>query len=325
MSHAQPTCPKCSSPQLKWVTVRRRVPVDVLQCQACGTAAAEEDWMLPLSPLLPGRCLNCGERRDFDNCTNCGLTRAEDAQVHDELRQMVDARAGFLDAAKLALRAGRKLIALKLATWAVATNEGGQADSARAFRVWLLAAIGEDQSALEDCKAWVENTADPSVIAWASYGQQLQHGGFAGAAADAYAKTIAKDPNQWLLRARRAQLLHQLHREGQAIDEVVKIFESPAADEPSLKLALEVADGLVTDLEAKYQDHEIARIIELSGPHAESSAKLLAHRARLAANDGDLDSAKRDLKRARKLDPELEIYQRIEKALKPQKGSWWRW
>ena len=48
--------------------------------------------MAPLGPLIPGRCWNCGERRDLETCSNCGLTRAEDIQVHDELLLDVPAR-----------------------------------------------------------------------------------------------------------------------------------------------------------------------------------------------------------------------------------------
>jgi len=308
------------------MTLRRgRVPVDVLQCQSCGVAVAEEDWMAPLQPLLPGRCLNCGERRDFDNCVGCGLTQHEDVQVHDELRFMVDPNASQLDAARIASRVGRRLLALKLSTAAAATNERGQGEVARALRIWLLSAIGEPQAALEDSKAWVEATQDPSAMAWASYGQQLQNGAFPGGAADAYERALKKNPNQHAIRARRAGLLLQLGRSGQAAAEIIRVFTSEGVDDNSLGLALQVGEDLCNMYEAQYRDDEIERIVEYAADHVERSATLLAHRARVAAQQGDTSSAKRDLKKARRLDPELEIYERVQRAMKPARSSWWRW
>jgi len=319
-------CPKCGSNQLRWMTLRRgRVPVDVLQCQSCGVAVAEEDWMPPLMPMIPGRCVNCGERRDFDNCVGCGLTHHEDVQVHDELRFMVDPKANHLDAARAASKVGRRLLALKLSTAAAATNEAGQGEVARALRIWLLSAIGEPQAALEDSKAWVDHVQDPSAMAWASYGQQLQNGGYPGGAADAYEKALKKNGRQHAIRARRAGLLLQLGRGGQAANEVAKVFSGEEVDEASIALALQVSEDLCNQYETQYRDDEIERMLEYAADNTEKSAILLAHRARVAAQQGDLAAAKRDLKKARKLDPELEIYERVERAMKPARSSWWRW
>jgi hypothetical protein len=319
-------CPKCAATQLRWVTLRKgRIPVDVLQCQSCGTAVSEEDWMPPLRPLIPGRCLNCGDRRDFENCIGCGLSRTEDLQVHDELRFMVDPNATMLDAARTASRIGRRLLALKLATAASATNENGQGEVARALRIWLLSAVGEPQSALEDAQSWVETQQDPSALAWASYGQQQQANASPGAAADAYEKSLRKMPKQHNIRARRAQLLLELRRGGQALDEAIKVFQTEGVDEATVQIACAVAEKLCDDFEVQLRDDEIARLLEHAGEHAEQSPRLLGHRARLAALQGDLASAKRDLKAARAINPELEIYERVERAMKPSRSSWWRW
>ncbi len=302
------------------------MPVDTLQCQSCGVTIAEEDWMAPLMPLIPGRCMNCGERRDFQNCVNCGLTREEDMQVHDELRFMVSPNHKLFEAARLSSRAGRRLIALKLATAATVTNEDGMAEPARALRIWLLGAIGEPASALEDAKAWVDNNPDPSALAWACYGQQLQTQTFAGGAADAYHKSLRKKPEQYAIRARRAQILFELHREGQALDETCRVLQSKNADDNANAIATAVAEQLCDLFEGQFRDDEITRMLDLIGDDkVERSPKLLGHRARLAAQEGDTASAKRDLKRARKMNPELDIYERVERALKPARGSWWRW
>ena len=44
----------------------------------------------------------------------------------------------------------------------------------------------DPESALEDAQSWCETQQDPSALAWASYGQQLQANASPGAAADAY-------------------------------------------------------------------------------------------------------------------------------------------
>lgn len=319
-------CTKCASTKLRWVTLRKgRIPVDVLQCQSCGAALAEEDWMPPLSPLTPGRCVNCGDRRDFENCVSCGLSKQEDLQVHDELRFMVDPNATLFDAACAASKNGRRLLALKLATAAAAINENGQGEVARALRVWLLSAIGEPQSALEDAEKWVENQQEPSALAWASLGQQLQANASPGAAADAYEKSLRKLPKQHNIRARRAQILLELRRGGQALEEAIKVFQSEGVDDATAQIACAVAERLCDDFEVQLRDDEIARLLEHAGHHVDQSPRLLGHRARLAALQGDLSSAKRDLKAARGINPELEIYERVERAMKPSRSSWWRW
>ena len=146
-----------------------------------------------------------------------------------------------------------------------------------------------------------------------------------GCPADAYEKALRKNPGQHAIRARRAGLLLQLGRSGQAAAEIIKVFSSEGVDEGSIGLALQVGEDLCNMYEGQYRDDEVERIVEFAADHVERSATLLAHRARVAAQQGDAASAKRDLKKARRLDPELEIYERVERAMKPARSSWWRW
>ncbi|MCO4746979.1 MAG: tetratricopeptide repeat protein [Proteobacteria bacterium] len=319
----QNVCSKCGSTSLKWVTVRRHVPVDVLQCQRCGTAAVEEDWVAPIAPFLPENCINCGDRREFDVCVNCGLSAEDDRQVHDELRALVAPTHDLLNAARAANKMGRRLIALKLATAAVSLGTGEDVDVARALRVWLLSAIGEGEAASEDARYWVERSDDPPAVAFASYGQMLQHNNELGRAADIYKQAIERDPRLTTIRARRANLLVTMSREGQASEEAIKVFEAEP-DEQAAKLALSVAETLCDKWEASLRDDEIRRMVEKAGDYIQLSAKMLAHRARVAALDGDTSAAKRDLKAARRIAPDLDIYARIESEIRPAKQSWWR-
>lgn len=298
--------------------------MDLLQCQRCGHNEIEEDWVAPLLPLLPGRCVNCGGDRQFGTCVVCGLTAEDDEAVHDELRQLISPTHNLYAAARAASGMGRRLIALKLATAGAASNADGQGETARAMRIWLLSAIGEPSAALDDAKAWVERSASPSALAWASLGQQQQQGGFPGAAAEAYLKALQLDPTMLRLRAARAQLLMGMSREGQALEEAMKVFDGQP-DDNAVAIALQVAEQLAYKMETSFRDDEINRLLERAGQHVERSAHLLAHRARLAALNGDEANARKDLKKARRLNPDLEIYERIELQVKPQRNSWWRW
>ena len=319
----RPACGKCGATKFRWSTVRRHVPVDVLQCQECGNAVVEEDWFAPLVPLVPGHCINCGDLRDHDVCRNCGLSRQDDLQVHDELRAMVAPTHNLLNSARSASRQGRRLIGLKLATAAAATNEEAQGDKARALRIWLLSAIGEAHYALEDARAWVEQEPDPSALAWASLGQQQKHSQRVGAAAESFHRALKKDPSQTMIRAERAKLLMDMNREGQAAEDACLVLES--SNEKAADQVIPVAEQLCEKFEHALRDDEVARILERAGAHVERSAALLGQRARLAALDGDAVSARRDLKKARKLEAKLPIFDRVDRLLKPQRSSWWKW
>lgn len=323
---ASPTCPHCGSNKLRWKTERRSVHVDLLLCASCGETLVEEDWFAPLRPLNPGRCINCSESRHQERCGGCGLTSREDLQVHRELADMVGSGKSMLSAARLANRSGRRLLALKLATAAAATNEQQRGDAARALRVWLLATMGEHSVALSDAQSWVDNSPDPSAVAFAALGQQQQYHKVPGAAADSFAKSLNLDSSQHYIRARRSKLLAALNREGQSVHEACLVLEAEDADERAILLALEVAGQLCDVLEVRGETEELKRVLKRAGKHVERSARLLAHRALVAAKDGDAAAAKRDMRTAKKLVPELDLYERIKTELRPaQRGGWWRW
>jgi len=237
---------------------------------------------------------------------------------------MVSPRHGLFEAARVANEAGRRLMALKLATAAAAFAPAGKDTGPRALRIWILAAIGEQNSALEDARVWVKSYQVAPTMALASYAQQLQQSGQAGAAVDVYQQAIEQEPDQHILRARRAELLMVLGREGQALRQTVRVFEH-ATDNASRAVAVTVAGKLCDSFASQHREDEIQDLLGQVGPNMDQSPKLLGYRALLAAAQGNTSGAKRDLKRARKLNPELPIYEKVERALAPSRGSWWRW
>lgn len=269
--------------------------------------------------------MNCCEAREDDVCVNCGLSRAEDLQVHMELRDLIKPDGDLLDCARKASSLGRRVLALKLATAATALDENNRRNTSWALRVWLLSAIGEPKAALEDARAWVEGVPDPPAVAWASFAQQLEHQGYKGAAADAYSKAVEIDGGQMVLRARRARLLITMGREGQAMREVARIFRHDDCDDATLELAIEVAEKLCASFEKKGHESEIDYILNHAGRILERSPTLMAYRARQCANNEEIDEARRWLKKARALQPDNPLYTRVQHLLRPARSSWWKW
>lgn len=269
--------------------------------------------------------MNCSERRVDDVCVSCGLSRAEDHQVHQELRELVGADLSLLQAARKASGDGRRVLGLKLATASAVTQSGMERDTSRALRVWLLAAIGEAKGALEDARAWIDAAPEPPAVAYASLAQQLDHQGFRAAAADAYTRAIEADPSQLGLRARRAGLLIDVGREGTALRDLVDIFRSATADDATLATAIGVAERLCGIFEAKSQESEIDFLLANCGRVLDRSAVLMAYKARQVALAGDNDEARRWLKSARTLAPDLDLYSRVQALVRPARSTWWKW
>ena len=166
LSHALPErCPHCQSGFLSWTTVRREgVFADQLDCETCGAVLGREDWHLPLEPTGPLICRNCGHKRSAGGvCGGCGLSEAEDRQVHQELAEMVAPGMGLLQACNQAADSGRRLLALKLATAAI--QDSRRRDLARLMRISLLQDLGLLQAALGECGIWVREGGDHNPMA----------------------------------------------------------------------------------------------------------------------------------------------------------------
>ena len=318
-------CKKCGSSNLQWRSLRRDIPVDVLMCQSCGTPQFEEAWTAPVRALRAAHCINCGEPRADDVCLGCGLSRSEDYQVHEELKELIDPSQSLLGAARVASGQGRRVLGLKLATAAAVLERGEEAYTARALRIWLLAAIGEPKAALEDAQHWVEHVPDPPSVAFASLAQQLEHQDHKAAAADAYTRAIELDPSNPGLRARRARLLIDVGRAGTALKEILAIFGAQGTDAAALAASVEVAETLCQIFESKSQESEIDLILTHGAKVLDRSAVLMAYKARQCALAGKSDEARRWFKSARTLEPEHEIYPRIQALVRPSRSTWWKW
>jgi len=245
--------------------------------------------------------------------------------VHAELVQLVcPANTDLLRAAREANQQGRRVLALKLATAAAGSLEDHRKLAARAMRVWLLSAIGEHEAALTDARVWVDAEEEPSHLAWGSLGQQLEHAGKIGQACEAYEQSLFIDPSQHIMRARRATLLMQSQRDGQALHEV-RIVLQDSDDTTAIGIVLVVAESLCDGFEKRGSNEGIVKILRDVGNHIDDSAHLLAHAARIAAIAGDAKNARKWLKQAKELKTDLEIYDRVREVLQPLGKQWWPW
>lgn len=318
------TCSACNSKRLQWKTVRERVPVDVLFCISCEAVHTQDDWDAPLAPLNPNRCLNCGGTFEDKTCASCSLSYDESLQVHDELRDLINPDLGHLDAARQAAREGRQLLALKLATSASLFDKPSRAVRARAIRIHLLSTIDGPQTARDDARDWTQKGKDVPAIAWALYGKQLDACKATGAALEAYERSLAIDPNQISVRIRKAELLVLVGREGQAAKEIQTLLKKNK-EERHIKRALPLIEQLVCFHADALRDDQVLALLGDVASVVDRSPTLLIHRARIAALDGESSAAKRDIKAARKLDPNRPEYVKVEQLLKSERSSWWQW
>ena len=313
-------CPDCRKGTLHWDTDREGPrPVDRLLCDRCGYVVAVEDWHIPATAMREGRCRNCGGIFHRDACLDCGLSSAEDREVHEELRALVHPTAHQLACARLAMAMGRRLIALKLAT--AAAHDGATPEVARTLRVNLLQQIGEENAALADARQW---TADHpgSASAWATFASQLVLRGRVGEAVAAFRKALDIDPDANRVRAKLAQLYLDLERFGQAQAAARRVLSQPGDREATLA-ALEVMARYVELLIRQEDTGAVDEVIEALGPRSRRHPVFLCASAWLALHKGNTSAARRELKQARKLAAEHPLVEEVEGMIKGRRRWWW--
>ncbi len=317
---AHDLCPDCHRGSLHWDTRRLRgQPVDVFICERCSYTLASEDWHLPREPPRRGSCRNCGATRRGSFCTGCGLTEREDAEVHDELRQLIDPDQDLLSCAVLAAEGGRKLIALKLATAAV--HEGG-GDLARLFRLSLLEDLGELEVALTDCQSWTREEPQ-SGPGWTAMGEMLLANMRTGDALSAFLKALAYSPGDHLTRARVAQHLFHAERFGQAREQAERVLGAECSEE-ARGMALDVLVLYTRRLMVQGDVAAVRELVDSLAEEVNSNATLMAVAAWMRWKEGNIEDARTALREAYKLDPTSALVLELQKPLGVKK-RWWIW
>ncbi|MCP4806826.1 MAG: hypothetical protein GY913_02285 [Proteobacteria bacterium] len=317
------TCPKCRKGTLHWDTRRLRDhPVDIYACGRCQHAVAEEDWTVPLHPPEAGCCRNCGGHRRSNTCTQCGLTAVEDAEVHQELRALIDPNLDLLSAALSAEEGGRKLLALKLAT--AACLDGSNRSPARLLRLSILQDLGELGAALSDCKHWIRGEGARSSVAWAVYGEMLLNNLRQGEATEAFRVALELDPEDQMTRASLSKHLYAMGRFAQARQGA----ESVLAAKPGGR-----AERLAVGVMARYAEHlmrqgdvvAVRNVLDALGEEMlDLNARLLALDAWLHWSEGHAEAAREALQQANRLDADDRLVNEL-KDVVGLKRSWWSW
>jgi len=293
-------------------------------CIRCNHRLIIEDWAAPVVPLARNACCNCGHERNTSVCTVCGLSADEDKQVHYELRDLIEPGNDLLSTARRANKIGRRLLALKLATAAILYGPSPRVEAARALRVWLLSAVGEIQSAHDDARLWVDDSPHPSQLAWGSLGQQCENIGKIRDASEAYGHALAADPHQHLIRCRKAKLLLEQNRQGQAMTEILIVCQS-TTEEKFLRAVAPIGAKLLDAFETRDNNEECARLLKHLNHAIQYSPELLGHAARINFIAGNKREASQHLKKAKTLAPDLPIYARIEQLMGTSSRSRRKW
>ena len=298
----------------------RDQPVDVYICDRCSYALASEDWHLPREPPRQGACRNCGGSRRNGYCSGCGLSEAEDAEVHDELRQLIDPEQDLLSCAVLASAGGRKLIAVKLATAAV---HAGGGDLARLLRLSLLEDMGELAVALTDCQAWTREEPQ-SGPGWTATGEMLLANLRPGDALSAFLKALAYSPDDHLTRARVAQHLFHAERFGQAREQAERVARAEGCPEEARRMAVDVLVRYTRRLMVQGDTGAVRELVDQLADEVDRNATLMAVAAWMRWKEGYLEDARAALQEAQRLDPGNEVVLELSKALGVKK-RWWSW
>lgn len=297
-------------------------PIDALVCGSCGHVAAEEDWVVPMRMPRPGGCCNCGALRKNGVCSSCGLSADEDELVHRELRDLIDTRSTMFAAARIAAEAGRKLMALKLATAAVL--EDPSVEAPRALRVELLRALNATDDALADARVWTAEDGVNSPLAWATYGDLLREVGRKGEAVEALKRALEIVPHQHAVRARLADLLLSIDRFAMAREEALAILRQAPESEASEE-ALRVLGQYLRRLIQQQDFTEVQTVLIDIGPPASREPNLLCGLAWMAYFRQEPDEMARNLKAAYRLSPDHDLCKELERRAAPKKKAWWSW
>ncbi|MED5373951.1 MAG: hypothetical protein VX899_23235 [Myxococcota bacterium] len=292
---------------------------EVSRCSQCDQELDRVAWTLPLSPPWSGACMNCGGSYRGGRCTSCGLTEAEDRQVHEELRQQVSPELGRLEAAETAARTGRLVLALKLATAAV--QLGPKPPSAWVLRNRLLRALDLNAAAVQDarelCRAQPHWGQAFSELAYALHGAKESG---ARAAAD---MALSIDPELESAQALRAELLYNNNRFGAARQDAMAVLRGP--DSAYRRQALGLMVRYTRRLMELGEVSSARELLDALGKDVLVDAELLALLAWQRWKDGRLDEARAALAEAERLDPELPLAQDLRRGPLAPEGGFFRW
>ena len=304
---------------------------DVYFCASCGHVHRTERYAVNLRFPYHDRCVNCGgdlrmspeARSDPYNpdpndvrCAGCGLTVAEDKELHDKLSALHPDR-DYMLASEALVDSGRYVLALKLATAQV--RWGGDPVRGEVQRLAVLEAMHEYDRALDEAYEWSDNEGCPPVVFEVIAQLEAGVGNLRGAMT-ALERGLAIDPNRPEWWADYAELnVHMDERPG-ALRAAGKAIQWPEAQERAVAVLLEIGERYY----AGGQYAEALGACSLAQDKQQDYVGLAWLRARIAAVNQDTNYMVQWLTRTLELDPG---HEEAAEMIAPyqQKRGWFRW
>ncbi len=320
----------CPTMDLQWTQrVIDDQYADVYFCASCGHVHRTEKYQVSMRFPYQDRCVNCGGDLEVTapnvhvpdanqvRCRMCGLTAAEDKDLHDHLAALHPS-GDYLKASMALVEDGRFVLALKLAT--AETRWGQNAIEGEIQRLGVLEAMNEYDRALDEAYEWSENEGCPPII----YGviAQLEAGvnNLRGAmAALEKGLNLQPDNSQWWIDYADL-MVHQDERPG-ALRAAAKAVGNPETEKRALAIIAEIGERLY----ANGQYAEALGACSLAGEDRQLKTWEIAWlRARIAAVNQDTNYMVKWLQVTTELKPDLQEAQDMLAPYKKKKG-WFSW
>lgn len=319
----------CPTMDLQWTQrVIDEQYADVYFCASCGHVHRTEKYQFPLGFPYADRCVNCGSTLELTDptnpdpdathyrCTGCGLTAAEDKELHDHLASL-HPDGDYLAASQALVENGRYVLALKLAT--AETRWGRNAIEGEIQRLGVLEAMNEYDRALDEAYEWSNQHGCPHLIYGVVAQLEAGAGNIRGAMA-ALEKGLNADPENTGWWMDYAELhLHLDDRPG-ALRAASKAIGDPAQEKRALTVIVEAGERLY----ANGQYAEALGACSLAGDRQEKNAELAWLRARIAAVNQDTAYMVKWLEVATQLNPNHVEAAEMLAPYKKRKG-WFSW
>ncbi len=298
-----------------WVTMRvQGIPTELLRDAGTGKPLRMARLKVPLAPLKPGHCANCGGVRKLTvtmvapgqavdpspKCTDCGVSLRADHRFHLNMARRFESE-DFLEAAERAAGLGRKVVALKLVT--AAWHWGPSPELARSVRLDRLRDLGEEDLGEQEARAWFAEEDAPAWVASLLVDLLLRRGE-TGEAHGILDEGIARDPRDRLLRLERAELLEELGRREEATEDAINVLgRKDRLTREAMAIVQRITEAWLLDS----SPDKAHAVFQLAAPESHRDAQMCFLRGCIERSKGRNAEVRRWMIHALTLDPHHEL------------------
>lgn len=321
----------CPTMDLQWTQrVVDNQYADVWFCASCGHVHRTEKYLVSMRFPYQDRCVNCGgdlvvagETPPYQapdpeqvRCTECGLSAAEDRELHERLVS-IHPEHSYLGASMALVESGRYVLALKLAT--AETRWGHDPVDGEVQRLAVLEAMSEYDRALDEGYEWAENAGCP-VLVWGVIAELEAGSGNIGGALTALEKGINLEPENTEWWIDYAELNLHLDDRPQAVRAAAKAVHDPNSERRAVLVLAEVGERYY----ASSMYAEALSACSCAAERQERHVELAWLRARISAVNQDTDYLVKWLEHTLLLEPSHEEAKEMLQPYKKRRG-WFPW